>query len=280
LSRTTDWSRAQHLEIGTGGRLCPGIRTVNAVQSRSERARTGASNVRVKRTVRYRATKTPSTTIETCESESIKTSVVSARLRASQTATTTNERSLGRVDPRSRARPPLERIPSLARARRSFVRVEARAREVTVNTRDFNASKTVFDARHARERKIPRTIPPTADRRPWRDAARRARADDEETATRTHRECIKQTDLELARDAIAAACAGRRAHTRDVQTTGGSQTGHERSRSITDRSIRKPLGAGSIPVERGNRLELGVEVEWSGTNNRLTRSRDSTRTRH
>jgi hypothetical protein len=160
------------------------------------------------------------------------------------------------------------------------VRVEARAREVTVNTRDFNASKTVFDARHARERKIPRTIPPTADRRPWRDAARRARADDEETATRTHRECIKQTDLELARDAIAAACAGRRAHTRDVQTTGGSQTGHERSRSITDRSIRKPLGAGSIPVERGNRLELGVEVEWSGTNNRLTRSRDSTRTRH
>ena len=89
------------------------------------------------------------------------------------------------------------------------MRVEARAREVTVNTRDFNASKTVFDARHARERKIPRTIPPTADRRPWRDAARRARADDEETATRTHRECIKQTDLELARDAIAAACAGR-----------------------------------------------------------------------
>lgn len=109
------------------------------------------------------------------------------------------------------------------------MRVEARAREVTVNTRDFNASKTVFDARHARERKIPRTIPPTADRRPWRDAARRARADDEETATRTHRECIKQTDLELARDAIAAACAGRRAHTRDVQTTGGSQTGRDRS---------------------------------------------------
>lgn len=117
------------------------------------------------------------------------------------------------------------------------MRVEARAREVTVNTRDFNASKTVFDARHARERKIPRTIPPTADRRPWRDAARRARADDEETATRTHRECIKQTDLELARDAIAAACAGRRAHTRDVQTTGGGRrrVTNGRDRSQIDR---------------------------------------------
>jgi hypothetical protein len=116
------------------------------------------------------------------------------------------------------------------------VRVEARAREVTVNTRDFNASKTVFDARHARERKIPRTIPPTADRRPWRDAARRARADDEETATRTHRECIKQTDLELARDAIAAACAGRRAHTRDDHTTGGVADG-SRTVAIDHRSI-------------------------------------------
>lgn len=129
------------------------------------------------------------------------------------------------------------------------MRVEARAREVTVNTRDFNASKTVFDARHARERKIPRTIPPTADRRPWRDAARRARADDEETATRTHRECIKQTDLELARDAIAAACAGRRAHTRDVQTTGGVADG-SRTVAIDHRSIVANLWA--LGLSRSN----------------------------
>lgn len=139
------------------------------------------------------------------------------------------------------------------------MRVEARAREVTVNTRDFNASKTVFDARHARERKIPRTIPPTADRRPWRDAARRARADDEETATRTHRECIKQTDLELARDAIAAACAGRRAHTRDVQTTGG---GRRRVTNGRDRSqIDRFANLWALGLSRSNEA-TGWSSRW------------------
>ena len=154
MSRTTDWSRAQHLEIGTGGRLCPGIRTVNAVQSRSERARTGASNVRVKRTVRYRATKTPSTTIETCESESIKTSVVSARLRASQTATTTNERSLGRVDPRSRARRPRSRefLPSRALDARSCASKPARGKKPSTRATLTRLRPSSTPVTRARER--------------------------------------------------------------------------------------------------------------------------------
>ena len=111
----------------------------------------------------------------------------------------------------------------------------------------------------AREKDSAHDSTPTADRGPWRDAARRARADDEETATRTHRECIKQTDLELARDAIAAACAGRRADARDVRNVGGVADG---SRTVT--SDRSPIAANLIPSQRrtkGLRLCAGG---WRG----------------
>jgi len=187
--------------------------------------------------------------------------------RASQTATT-NARSSASTLVLARGVPAREN--SFPRARSTLVRARRSQRRGRNHQRA--RLRRVWDRprrpSRAREKDSAHDSTPTADRGPWRDAARRARADDETTATRTHRECITQTDLELARDAIAAACAGRRADARDVRNVGGVADG---SRTVT--SDRSPIAANLIPshcpsVEGSEALRR--RLAWSETNDGLT----------
>ena len=257
MSRTTDWSRAQRLEIGTGGRLCPGIRTVNAVQSRSERARKGASDVRVNRTVRCRATKTPSTTIETCESESIKR-LSSVRVHA-RVSNRHHERSLERVDPRSRARRPRSRefLPSRALDARSRASKPAPGKKPPTRATSTRLGPSSTPVARARERFRARFH---TDRRPRALARRRAarargrRDDRDEDAPRVYHANGSRARARCDRGGVCGTARGRSRRPKRRGGRGRVANGHERS--IADRGEPD-----SVPASKGLRLCAGG---WRG----------------